>query len=146
MLLGSSFADESKLTEAQEKKLDACLAPIRKAKDDMCKACELSLQVRPEKLPAGETASELKRLLDSVDHNRKAFFAIPQSEDDEVAKVVSLGMSWNQEKPSTYTNYLIQLGNEFLNAPNTDVELIAVLEQSFFAFALLHLILPSTRF
>ncbi len=55
-------------------------------------------------------------------------------------------MSWNQEKPSTYTNYLIQLGNEFLNAPNTDVELIAVLEQSFFAFALLHLILPSTRF
>jgi len=133
LLLGASFTAEAKLTEAQEEKLDECLAPIRKAQNDMRKACELLIQVREGKIPAGEAAPELKRLLDSVDQNRRAFFAMPKPEDEEVAKVVSMWMRWNREKLSTYTNFLIQLGNEFLNAPNTDVELISVFEQSFFA-------------
>ncbi len=124
---------ESKLTEAQETMLEQCLAPIKMAKRDLSKAGELLMRIRNGKASAGESAPEVKRLLDSIENNRKAFMEMTRPEDDEVAKLVSLYMTWNGGKLATYTDFLIQLGTELLNNPDTDSELADVLKNCFFA-------------
>lgn len=124
---------ESGLTEAQEAVLEQCLAPIESARHEMSEAGELLMHIRNGKVSAKEAVPEVKRLLDSIETNRKAFMEMPRPEDDEVAKIVSMYMRWNGGKLSTYTNILIQLGTELLNKPETDAELVDVLKNCFLA-------------
>lgn len=124
---------ESKLTDAQETMLEQCLAPIKAAQSQMSELVELLLHIRNGKVSAKEAVPEVKRLLESIETNQKSFMEIPRPEDDEVAKIVMLYMRWNGGKLSSSTNFMIQLGTELLNKPETDAELIDVLKNCFFA-------------
>lgn len=124
---------ESKLTDAQETMLEQCLAPIKAAQKQMSEVGELLMHIRNGKVSGKESVPEVKRLLDSIDTNLRAFLKMEKPEDEEVAKIVSLYMRWNGGKLSTYTNFMIQLGTEFLNKPETDAELVDVLKNGFFA-------------
>lgn len=126
------FAD-SKLTEAQKTILEQCLAPIEAAQKDMAAAGVLLRHIRDGKESAKESAPEVKRLLDSIETNRKAFMGMKRPDDDEVVIIVSLYMRWNGDKLGTYTNILIQLSTELLNNPDTAPELADVLKNCFFA-------------
>lgn len=124
---------ESKLTDAQETMLEQCLAPIKAAQKQMSEVGELLMHIRNGKVSGKESVPEVKRLLDSIDTNLRAFWKMEKPEDEEVAKIVSLYMRWNGGKLSTYTNFMIQLGTELLNKPETDAELVDVLKNGFFA-------------
>lgn len=124
---------ESKLTDAQEAMLEQCLAPIKAAQEQMSEVGELLMHIRNGKVSGKEAVPEVKRLLDSIDTNLRAFLKMEKPEDEEVAKIVSMYMRWNGGKLSTYTNFMIQLGTELLNKPETDAELVAVLKNGFFA-------------
>ncbi len=124
---------ESEMTEAQEALLEQYLAPVKTAENDLSEVCELLRLVRNGKVSAGETAPEVKQLLDSIEINRKAFMEMKRPDDDEVAEIVSLYMRWNGDKLVTYTDILIQLSTELLNKPDTDAELAKVLKNCFVA-------------
>ncbi len=83
---------ESRLTKALETMLEQCLAPVEAAQKEMAEAGELLMQIRNGKVPAKEAAPGVKSLLDSIGTNHKAFMEMPEPEDDEVAKIVSLYM------------------------------------------------------
>lgn len=132
-LLGTPGYAETELTAAQEQAIARCLAPMETAMEHMGQAADLMEQVLENKTTAQTAAPELKRLLDSVEQQRKIFFDQQDPVDEKVSEVLSLWLLWNGEKLSGYNSILIQLGNELLNLPGTDSELLAVLESCFFA-------------